>query len=78
MRYVLYAIVVLWQIEMAVQCGISVSQRPTASRPVKPPAPTPPDARSVIVNPQPPLQKCESGQCTTQPLRHPPVIIRSR
>lgn len=78
MRRVLWALVALWQIEMAVQCGIATSQRPTAARPVKPPAPTPPDARSVLVNPQPQLQKCENGRCTMPPVQHPPVIIRSR
>lgn len=81
MKYVLYALVVLWQVEMAVQCGIAASQRPTKARPVAPPPPTPPDARSVIVRPQPPLSKCEKESCPKpqpqpQVLRHQPVIIR--
>jgi hypothetical protein len=56
-------VVALWQIEMAVQCGIATSQRPVAARPVAPPAPTPPDARDVIIRQQPSLPHCETGRC---------------
>jgi hypothetical protein len=63
MKRLLMLAVALWQIELAVQCGIATSQRPTAARPVAPPAPTPPDARQVIVRPQPSLPNCETGKC---------------
>lgn len=56
-------LVVAWHVELAVQCGIAASQRPTLARPVQPPSPTPPDARSVLVRPQPTLPACESGKC---------------
>lgn len=63
MKRLLMVAVALWQIELAVQCGIAASQRPTEARPVAPPAPTPPDARSVLIRPQPALPACESGKC---------------
>jgi hypothetical protein len=63
MKRLLMVAVALWQIELAVQCGIATSQRPTEARPVAPPAPTPPDARSVLIRPQPALPACESGKC---------------
>lgn len=66
MKRLVMLAVALWQIEMAVQCGIATSQRPAAARPVEPPAPTPPDARQVIVRQQPPLPSCESGKCPPQ------------
>lgn len=65
MKRLVMLAVALWQIEMAVQCGIAASQRPTAARPVAPPTPTPPDARSVLVRPQPALPSCETGRCNT-------------
>lgn len=66
MKRLLVLAVALWQIELAVQCGIATSQRPTPARPVAPPPPTPPDARSVLIRPQPSLPACEPGRCTTQ------------
>lgn len=66
MKRLVMVVVALWQLELAVQCGIATSQRPTVARPVAPPAPTPPDARQVIVRPQPPLPHCETGRCPPQ------------
>jgi hypothetical protein len=63
MRRLVMVAVALWQIELAVQCGIATSQRPAAARPVAPPAPTPPDARQVIIRQQPHLPSCETGRC---------------
>lgn len=75
MKRLLMVAVALWQIELAVQCGIATSQRPTEARPVAPPAPTPPDARSVLIRPQPALPACESGKCPP-PQKSPPIQAR--
>lgn len=56
-------VIAAWHVELAVQCGIAASQRPTPARPVTPPPPTPPDARSVLIRPQPTLPACETGKC---------------
>jgi hypothetical protein len=74
MKRLMMVVVALWQIELAVQCGIASSQRPTAARPVAPPSPTPPDARSVLIRPQPSLPACEPGKCPPQ--RQPSMPAR--
>lgn len=63
----LYALVLLWQVEMAVEVGLStLTKRKVGPPPPPPPTPTP----SRQVEPA----SCPPGRC--EPVIHPPVIIR--
>lgn len=70
MKIIATLVIALWQIEMAVECGIATARRPANARQRPLPPVTPPDSRQKPV-------KCENGKCTPPKVQwHPPTIIR--